>query len=163
MLILKIWLHLKSLLQLIFLKMIYCNRFEIGHNVTWRNNFSLMIAPEGKVEIGGNCFFNNGCSLNANELISIGEGTLFGENVKVYDHNHKFRNKDKPIKEQGFKNEKVLIGSHCWIGSNVVILKGTYIGDNCVIGAGCVVSGIIENNTVLKAINNYKKVNIIEG
>lgn len=31
------------------------------------------------------------------------------------------------------------IGKHVWIGSNVVILKGVTIGDNAVIGAGCVV------------------------
>ena len=31
------------------------------------------------------------------------------------------------------------IGNRCWIGSNAVILKGAKIGDNCVIGAGCIV------------------------
>ena len=34
-----------------------------------------------------------------------------------------------------------MIGKHCWIGSNVTIIKGASIGDNCVIGAGSLVTG----------------------
>jgi len=30
---------------------------------------------------------------------------------------------------------------NCWIGANTVILRGTTIGDNSVIGAGCVLKG----------------------
>lgn len=33
------------------------------------------------------------------------------------------------------------IGKNCWIGANTVILRGTTIGDNSVIGAGCVLKG----------------------
>lgn len=150
MIIIKILLHILANIQKLFLKVIYGGVIHIGKNVTWRNNFSVMIGKKGHIEIGNNCFFNNGCSLNANNYISIGEGTLFGENVKVYDHNHRFRDLNKPIKEQGFSDDEVVIGKHCWIGSNVVLLKGTYIGDNCVIGAGCVVSGNVPDNSVVK-------------
>ena len=72
-----------------------------------------------------------------------------GENVKIYDHNHRF-NQHIEIKQQGFSNGSVIIGRHCWIGSNVTILKNTVIGDNCVIGAGVVVSGTIPTNSVVK-------------
>lgn len=160
MIVLKIWFHIYALLQMFFLKLIYGQKFVVGNSVTWRNNFSVMIAESGRVEIGSNCFFNNNCSINSNELVRIGEGTLFGENVKIYDHNHRFRDKDKSIKEQGFSNGAVIIGKRCWIGSNVVILKGTTIGDNCVIGAGCVVNGIINSNTVIKLNISYKKISI---
>ena len=163
MIILKLWLHICSFLQKFFLKLIYGNRFKVGKSVTWRNNFSVMISEEGQVEVGDNCFFNNSCSINSNRLVKIGSGTLFGENVKIYDHNHKFSNKNIPIKAQGFSNGEVIIGNRCWIGSNVVILKGCVMGDNCVIGAGCVVSGVIEANTILKSYRNYHSVRITEG
>ena len=116
-----------------------------------------MISKKGYIEIGDKCFFNNGCSLNANKYIHIGEGTIFGENVKVYDHNHRFRDFSKPIKEQGFSDGEVVIGKHCWIGSNVALLKNTHIGDNCVIGAGCVVDGEIQDNTLVKNKIDYDK------
>lgn len=93
-------------------------------------------------------FFNNDCSINSNQLIKIG-GVLFGENVKIYDHNHRF-NEHKPIKAQGFSNGAVTIGERCWIGSNVTILKGSEIGNNCVIGAGCVISGKVPDNSIVR-------------
>ena len=155
MLILKIWLHICAELEKRFYKLIYGKKLKIGGSVTWRNNFTVMIAETGMVEIGDNCFFNNGCSINANELVRIGQGTLFGENVKIYDHNHRFRDSNKSIKQQGFSNGEVIIGNHCWIGSNVVILKGSKIGDNCVIGAGCIVSGVVESNSLLKKKAEY--------
>ena len=36
----------------------------------------------------------------------------------------------------------------------MVILKGTHIGKNCVIGANCVVSGIIPDNTIVRQKDN---------
>lgn len=74
-------------------------------------------------------------------------GTLFGENVKIYDHNHRFQ-KDSSIKEQGYSNGEVHIGGHCWIGSGVIILKGADIFDNCVIGAGSVISEYIPEESI---------------
>ena len=82
--------------------------------------------------------------------IDIGEGTLFGENVKIYDNNHGFNKISIPIKKQGYSVKEIKIGSHCWIGSNVIVLKGVQIGNNCVIGAGCVISQSIPDNTIVK-------------
>ena len=39
------------------------------------------------VKIGDNVFFNNGTSIAAKEKIEIGDNCIFGENVKIYDHN----------------------------------------------------------------------------
>lgn len=150
MIILKIWYHLIAITQRLFYKMIYGDKLSIGRATTWRRGFSLMLDRNAKVEIGQNCFFNNDCSIASNKWITIGGGTIFGENVKIYDHNHRF-NRPIPIKEQGFSNGEIHIGKHCWIGSNVVILKGTDIGDNCVIGAGCVISGEIPKNSLVTA------------
>lgn len=119
-----------------------------------------MKASKGYIEIGDNCFFNNDCSINCNNKVIIGDGSLFGENVKIYDHNHRFKDV-KPIKEQGFSNGTVMIGNHCWVGSNVVILKNTVINDNCVIGAGCVISGEIPKDTIVKNNSSYQYKKII--
>lgn len=147
--------HLNAIIQYVFLKLLYGSRFTIGKHTTWRKHFSVMVDVNAKVKIGSNCFFNNNCAINVNKLVKIGDGTIFGENVKIYDHNHRFANLSTAIKEQGFSVGEVVIGSHCWIGSNVVILKGTIIGDNCVIGAGVVLSGEIKSNTIVKNTCNY--------
>ena len=42
-------------------------------------------------------------------------------------------------------------GNNCWICTNAVILKGVEIGDNSVIGAGCVIYRDIPANSVVKS------------
>lgn len=46
-------------------------------------------------------------------------------------------------------NQKpVIIGNNCFIGFNSVILAGSKIGDNVIIGANSVVSGVIDSDSV---------------
>ena len=150
MFIIKIKHHVSAVVAQIVYKMIYGSRFKIGKGTTWRKNLSVMIDKGGSVNIGKKCFFNNYCSLNANESITIGDNSIFGENVKIYDHNHRFSDRNTLVRDQGFSCEKVVIGNNCWIGSNVTILKGTTVGNGCVIGAGTVISGTIPDNTIVK-------------
>lgn len=118
--------------------------------------FSCCYRAIGGVKIGEHCFFNNYCTLASRAGITIGAGTLFGENVKVYDHNHCYKDTSIPIKDQGYTSAPITIGKHCWIGSNVVILKGVTIGDNCVIGAGCVIYKDVPDNSVV--VNHQNQV-----
>lgn len=49
------------------------------------------------------------------------------------------------------KGASIKIGNNCWICTNAVILKGVEIGDNNVIGAGCVIYRDIPANSVVKS------------
>lgn len=108
-----------------------------------------MIGSNAKVHIGNRVFFNNYCSVVSLDDIYIGDDCIFGENVKIYDHNHRFDVKDKRKAEQGFKTDAVIIKDNCWIANNVVILKGVTIGENSVIGAGCIVNKDVAANSVM--------------
>ncbi len=159
MIFFKLFYHLNAIIWMMIIKTFYYfggGKITFGKHVTFRKGFSVMIAKHGMVSIGDDVFFNNYCSLNANDNITIGDGTLFGENVKIYDHNHCYQNTEIPIKKQGFTSSPVSIGKHCWIGSNVVILKGVTVGDYCVIGAGCVIYKDIQPNSIV-----YNKQNLI--
>lgn len=107
----------------------------------------------GKIYFGDNVFLNRNCIIVSKESIKIGDNCSFGPNVCIYDHDHTFGR----AKQNGetFRCKPVSIGSGCWIGANVTILKGTQIGDNCVIGAGCVISGTIPANTLVKADRSF--------
>jgi acetyltransferase-like isoleucine patch superfamily enzyme len=52
--------------------------------------------------------------------------------------------------------KEVIIGDNVWIGGNATILPGTTIGDNCVIGAGSVVTKSIPHNSL--AVGNPARV-----
>ncbi len=112
-------------------------RLEYG-KITSRGSVDVF-CDGGRVTIEDGVFLNNGCSLNAMRRISIGRDTIFGEGVKIYDHDHVIQ-PDGSIGKHEFKILPVTIGAGCWIGSNVVILKGVSICDQVVVGAGAVVS-----------------------
>lgn len=114
----------------------------------FRDNFRIYIEEQGILQIGKNVFFNNGCSLTVREKVSIGDDCIFGENVKIYDHNHCYKDNDKLIRLQGFSSGEVTIGEDCWIGSNVVILKGVTIGAHSVVGGGVIVHKDLPEHSV---------------
>lgn len=138
-------------------RIIFNRRLAIDSSVTFRNGFHMVIEENASVSIGRNVFFNNYCSINAMNNITIGDDCLFGENVKIYDHNHKFR-LNTPIVNQGFSVGAVKIGNNCWIGSGVIILKNANIGNHCVIAAGVVIDGVVEDNTVVYRNGEIKKI-----
>lgn len=148
---LKLWYRFAALLKKGVYKLVFGSRIHFGRKTTFRSGFHAACEEGGHIQIGARCFFNHGCSLSALYGIRIGHDAIFGENVKVYDHNHRFRNPKKTIKEQGYTAAPIVIGANCWIGSNAVILKGANIGKGCVIGAGCVVKERIPPYTILSA------------
>lgn len=116
-------------------------------NIEIRNSCNFVVGKNAQLQIGENVFMNNYCSINCLENIEIGENTLFGEGVKLYDHNHQYS--ANKIEHQAFNTAPIKIGKNCWLGSNVVILKGVTIGDHVIIGAGCVVHKDIPSGTVV--------------
>lgn len=149
MIFIKVYYHLFCWMKLLIYKLIYRGSLQVSSDITFRKGFHFVIEGKGLISIGKGVFFNNYCTLASQSGIEIGDGTLFGENVKVYDHNHCYKDVTIPIKDQGYTSAPIKIGKHCWIASNVVILKGVTIGDNCCIGAGCVVYKDVPAGTTL--------------
>ena len=146
--LMKAWYHFKAKIKKLVYKLIYGKRVQIGKGTTWRHGFHITIEG-GEVEIGKDCFFNNYCSINSLKKVTIGDGTIFGSNCHIYDHNHRFSDVETSIKAQGYTLGETHIGNHCWFGTNAVVLKGVTIGDNCVIGAGVVVSTDVPGGTIV--------------
>lgn len=128
---------------------------QIKSYTSFRKFCTLTLDLAGDLQIGENNFFNNFCSINCLSQIMIGDNNLFGENVKLYDHNHIYADIDASIREQGFSKAQIVIGNNCWIGSNCVILKNVTIGDNVVIGANNLIYKSIPSNTIVKADTGY--------
>lgn len=126
-------------------------RLNIGKSATAQigsfnqNRGSLYIGvPSGKLVIGSHCFFNINSSVTCIESICIGDNCKFGNNLVIVDHDHNFKSN-----EPEFVSAPITIGNNVWCGADVVILKGTTVGDNCVIAAGTIVKGVIPENTIV--------------
>ncbi len=112
----------------------------------------------GTLTIGNRVFFNNHCSITCYHSILIGDDCQFGESVKFYDHNHEYRARDKRINQQGYSIGTIKIGNNCWFGSDVIILKNVEIGDDVIIGAGCIIHESIPSGSVI--INKQELIKI---
>ena len=120
--------------------------FIVGTNVICRN-FENFHVSSGKVILHDGVFINNSCSFNCMERIEIGAGTMMGEGVRFYDHDHIYT--AETIEKWQWTTAPIRVGRDCWIGSNVTILKGVTIGDNTIIGAGCLIRNDIPSNSVV--------------
>ena len=120
--------------------------FIVEPNVICRN-FENFRVPSGKLILHDGVFINNSCSFNCMERIEIGAGTMMGEGVRFYDHDHVYT--AEKIEKWQWTTAPIRVGRDCWIGSNVTILKGVTIGDNTIIGAGCLVRNDISANSVV--------------
>ncbi len=101
----------------------------------------------GYVVVGDKVFFNRGVSINCRDSIVIGKGSFFGENVLVYDHDHKLT-PGGPALPNEFISCPIIIGDNVWIGAGSIILKGVNIGDGAVIAAGSIVTKDVPNNSI---------------
>lgn len=96
--------------------------------------------------IGDRTFINTGFLIIGGGNVHIGSDCLIGPRCSIYTPNHEIA--VKPRLEGWQHNEDVTIGNNVWLGGNVTVCPGVSIGDNCVIGAGAVVSSSIPANSV---------------
>ena len=121
---------------------------EIGRNCEFAKGCDFEAHGNGTLSIGEGTYFNRYCMISAHESVTIGKQCFFGPGVKIFDNNHQF-NREKGVCTE-LSTTPIIIGNHCWIASDAIILKGTTIGDNCVIGAGCIIHGNIPDGTLVK-------------
>lgn len=92
---------------------------------------------------------NYGCMITSRNKIQIGNGVEFGPNVLLYDHDHDYKCSGG-LKAGKYKVGEIIIGENSWIGANVVILKNTKLGKNCVVAAGSVIGNCeYPDNTII--------------
>ena len=101
------------------------------------------------ISINENTMINNSATLiSEGEGISIGRNCLIGPNVEIYDTDfHEIDTKKRHTHLSTTK--KVVIKDNVFIGSGVKILKGVTIEENCVIGAGSIVTKSCPPNVIV--------------
>lgn len=132
----------------------------LGNKVRAHTGTRIRVRENAKVSIGNDVAFNYNCLITAKEKIIIGDGCEIGPGVLFYDHDHNVVGHS--IKEQLYKTDPIIIGKNLWIGANAIILRGSQIGDNCVVAAGTIIKGKYQSNMLIRN-NNCIVVSKIEG
>ena len=108
--------------------------------------------PERGLVIGDRCVIGAGSTLTAHGSITLGDDVWFGQNVFVSDASHGYQDVETPIGLQLGHHEPVRIGPGSWVGHGAVILPGSSIGRNVVVGAGTVVHGEVPDHSVVVGV-----------
>lgn len=97
----------------------------------------------GDVTVGSNCWIGPNTILDGSGNLTIGDGCDISAGSHIYTHD----TLNRVISGGGITHAPVRIGSHCYIGPNVIITKGVTIGDYVVIGANSLVNSDIPSNS----------------
>lgn len=109
----------------------------------------IIVGPNCKVKIGYGLICNDSIFIHANDLhsITIGDDCLFA-NVRIYNSDmHSIFDEDNGERINNSKD--IVIENKVWAARDTLILKGTKLGNNTVIGAGSVVCGQFPERIIL--------------
>lgn len=105
-------------------------------------------------KIGKNFFGNFNLTVQDDAEVTIGDNCDFGPNVTIVTPIHPMlpNERQKILTADGTEKplcyaKPVHIGNNCWFGASVTVCPGVTIGDNCVIGAGSVVTKDIPSDS----------------
>ena len=96
-----------------------------GRDLTMRSttqSIELSAGCGAEIIMGDGVFINTGVVIAAKKRICIGNETIIGDQVIIYDTDW------HGIDGNDVKNKPVEIGDHVWIGARAIILKGVKIG-----------------------------------
>ena len=123
---------------------------KIGSFNQNREKLYIGVGRCGNLKIGNHCFFNINSSITCIDSIEIGDNCKFGNNLVIVDHDHNYGAIGKYTNDNPeFISSPIKIGNNVWCGANVIILRGTEIGDNCVVAAGSTLKGKYPANQMI--------------
>lgn len=113
--------------------------FVVGPGVEFRRGFRCELGgPDARVTIGGGTVFTYYVLIQCSTSIDIGERAQFGQSTIVIDGNHRFRDLDRPMLEQGYDFRRLRIDDDATVTTKCTIVND--LGTRCFIGANSVVS-----------------------
>lgn len=98
------------------------------------------------ISVGSNFYANFNLVILDEAPVSFGDNVFIAPNCGFYTAGHPI---DADERNKGLEYAKpITVGDNVWIGAHVTVLPGVTIGNNCVIGAGSVVTHDIPANSV---------------
>ncbi|MCT4420657.1 acyltransferase [Leuconostoc falkenbergense] len=117
---------------------------------------SARISFDGDISIGQNLHI-----VSYNDNLKVGRGVTISGNVFISNVDHEYSEIGVPVLKQSLISRETIIGDNCFIGYGAMILPGTKLGRQCVVGANAVVKGEFEDYSVIVGVPGkvIKKIN----
>lgn len=104
------------------------------------------------LRIGARCSIGRGSYVVAHRSVVIGDDVMTGPHCYITDQNHVYADPHTPVGLQWPADDPVAIGSGSWLGAGAIVLPGSRLGRNTVVGAGAVVRGAFPDHAVLAGV-----------
>ena len=131
-------------------------RIHLGDRVTVGGKLDVVFGASSEelpeLRVGDDVFIGHDSVLSVSGSVVIGDHCLLAGGVSISDCNgHPLDPELRLAKAAPTQRDvrPVRIGRNVWIGSGALILPGTDIGDNCVIGARARVKGVIPADSLV--------------
>ena len=138
---------------------------RLGQGVVWQCNGGASLTYGTTIDIKRNAlidsgffFMNVGSAIVCAKKISIGDDVWMGRGVIIYDSDfHRMLDENNEIRNYP---KEVCIGNHVWLTNQIMVQKGTHIGDGSVISPFTLVREDIPahslnvNGTLNKVVNS---------
>ena len=128
-------------------------RLKIGDNCRFNSGFAQNpVGGEGRIGIwvnaGGTLEIQDRVGISNTTLVCfrslvIGHDTLIGGGCRIYDTDFHPVDPVARLRADAPPSAAVSIGQRVFVGGHSIILKGSVIGDESVVGAGSVIAGTI--------------------
>jgi acetyltransferase-like isoleucine patch superfamily enzyme len=115
-----------------------------GNAVGGDGRMALWVGPGAVLTIGDHVGLSN-ATIVCLSAVTVGDGALVGGGSRIYDtdfHSLDAAERARPG-NPGARRAPVTIGSRAFVGAHAVLLKGTEVGAEAVVGAGAVVRGSV--------------------
>ncbi len=129
-------------------------KVNIGKNCTLKSS-AIRVYGSGQITIGNKGYISEGDQFICmdNDIITVGDDLLMAKNSTIFsgDGHAIFdleTGKRTNLYELGDPKGTITIGSHVWIGMDVIVLNRASIGNNCIIGAKSLFKGDLSENCI---------------
>jgi acetyltransferase-like isoleucine patch superfamily enzyme len=116
----------------------FASSFHIGSGVEFRRDFRCELAADAKLAVGAETRFTYGVLIQCGQEIQIGQRCMFGQTTALFDGNHKFRDLNLPMLEQGYDLRPLHIADDAVVTTKCTVLAN--IGERTFVGANSVVA-----------------------
>ncbi|KAI9132384.1 acyltransferase [Acaryochloris sp. CCMEE 5410] len=154
----------RSILAALLRKKIYRTECFIDTDVIITNKYNFnagsqssiyhscyILNEKGFFSIGNNSHLAAFCYVNVLQgSVSLGDDVAIGPGTKIIAYSNHYNFGKKVTAEK--KTKDIVIKNNVFIGANCTILPGTIINENVIIGAGAVVKGELEENSIYVGI-----------
>lgn len=133
------------------LDMPFGGTFITGERCEFRRNFRAELGnSNARIELGAGCTCTYDVLMQCSTSIAIGDRCQFGQSTIVLDANHRFRDLNRPMLEQGYDYRQVHIEDDATITSKCTIIAN--VGTRVFVGANSVVTRPIPPYTLAAGV-----------